>query len=191
MSSEVVLTTSMRLLSPRGASKRNGDVPLAASSDTAHLRLCEDNGREAVTTTPSRVEPGAFESLPKQADVVCDACPFCLDVCDNLMCATCAPKRHALGDRRHRFTKCEVRRHSTAQSCWLVAGSDVYDVTSFLPRHPAGTFSIVRHAGGQDCAEDLSFHSSRAQKLWAQHKIGRLVRCKSDKDRAEGGCLLM
>lgn len=191
MSSKVVLTATMRLLSPRDASKRNGDVPLVTSSDAAHLRLCEDNVREATTTTPSRAEPATFDHSPKQADPVCDACPFCLDVCDNLKCALCAPKRQAVGDRRHRFTKCEIRRHSTAQSCWLVAGSDVYDVTSFLPRHPAGTFSIVRHAGGQDCAEDLSFHSSRAQKLWARHKIGRLVRCKSDKVRAESGCLLM
>ena len=81
------------------------------------------------------------------------------------------------------FTLCEVRRHCTAESCWLVAGRDVYDVTEFLPRHPAGTFSIVRHSGGRDCSDDISFHSNKAAKLWDKHKIGRLTKCSSEGNR--------
>ena len=69
----------------------------------------------------------------------------------------------------------------------LVAGRDVFDVTSFLPRHPAGTRSIVRKAGGADCTEDLGFHSAKAQKLWMQHKIGRLEPCGAEKN-PENGC---
>ena len=80
------------------------------------------------------------------------------------------------------FSPCEVRRHASAESCWLVAGRDVFDVTSFLPRHPAGTRSIVRKAGGADCTEDLGFHSAKAQKLWMQHKIGRLEPCGAEKN---------
>ena len=38
----------------------------------------------------------------------------------------------------------------------------------------SGARSIVRKAGGADCTEDLGFHSAKAQKLWMQHKIGRL-----------------
>lgn len=106
----------------------------------------------------------------------CDACPYCDDVCGDVTCRRCAAKQ-----RTGRYTLCMVRRHCTAESCWLVAGSTVYDVTSFLPRHPAGTYSIVRHAGGMDCSEDLAYHSSKAQRLWARHKIGRLVRCPSER----------
>ncbi|KAJ8601318.1 hypothetical protein CTAYLR_007216 [Chrysophaeum taylorii] len=114
----------------------------------------------------------------EERSATCDACPFCDDVCGDPACAACAAKKTT---RRTRYTMCEVRRHTTVDSCWLVAGTTVYDVTSFLRRHPAGTMSIVRHAGGRDCAEDFSFHSAKAQKLWANHKIGRLVRCPSEK----------
>lgn len=164
-------------------------VPLVSSKDT--FALSEGTVSGALSNATTRVESQPEASALQAPDFVCDACPFCLDVCANPRCAACADKRQAAMDQRSGYTRCQVRRHNTAESCWLVAGSDVYDVTSFLPRHPAGTFSIVRHAGGQDCSEDLLFHSSKARKLWAQHKIGRLAPCKSDKDRGKGGCLIM
>ena len=119
---------------------------------------------------------------------VCDACPFCFDVCADPKCPGCAEKRRQPRPRLRTsdvYTACEVRRHCTAESCWLVAGRDVIDATKFLSRHPAGTKSIVRNSGGRDCTEDLGFHSAKAQKLWYQHKIGRLVPCPSEKSRED------
>ena len=49
------------------------------------------------------------------------------------------------------------------------------------------TRSIVRRAGGADCTEDLGFHSAKAQKLWMQHKIGRLEPCGQEKN-PDNGC---
>ena len=120
----------------------------------------------------------------------CDACPYCHDTCSDPDCPRCAvwrlrPRKMCRGCAV--FSPCEVRRHASAESCWLVAGRDVFDVTSFLPRHPAGTRSIVRRAGGADCTEDLGFHSAKAQKLWMQHKIGRLEECGAEKN-PETGC---
>mmetsp|Transcript_24833 Transcript_24833/g.76688 ORF Transcript_24833/g.76688 Transcript_24833/m.76688 type:complete len:192 (-) Transcript_24833:207-782(-) len=117
------------------------------------------------------------EKTPPAQKRVCDACPYCDDRCGDPACPACSGK-----PRRHPrcFTACEVRRHTTRDSCWICANKNVYDVTKFLPRHPAGTFSIVRHAGGSDCAEDLAFHSPKAQRLWGHHKIGRLVPCPSE-----------
>ena len=120
----------------------------------------------------------------------CDACPYCHDTCADPDCPRCAvwrlrPRKMCRGCAV--FSPCEVRRHASAESCWLVAGRDVFDVTSFLPRHPAGTRSIVRKAGGADCTEDLGFHSAKAQKLWMQHKIGRLEPCGAEKN-PENGC---
>ena len=51
------------------------------------------------------------------------------------------------GQRYRVFTAEEVRRHSTPDDCWLIAHGRVYDVTTFLQRHPAGDRSIMRHAG--------------------------------------------
>ena len=120
----------------------------------------------------------------------CDACPYCHDTCADPDCPRCAvwrlrPRKMCRGCAV--FSPCEVRRHASAESCWLVAGRDVFDVTSFLPRHPAGTRSIVRKAGGADCTEDLGFHSAKAQKLWMQHKIGRLEPCGAEKN-PDNGC---
>ena len=128
---------------------------------------------------------------------LCDACPFCFDCCADPRCARCAIWRHRPRPKGRRgedlFTLCEVRRHCTAESCWLVVGAGVYDVTAFLPRHPAGAQSILRNSGGRDCTEDMGFHSARAQKLWRQHRIGTLEPCGSEAKRADrdgSGCAI-
>ena len=47
----------------------------------------------------------------------------------------------------------------------------VYDVTTFLQRHPAGDRSIMRHAG-TDSTIDFDFHPMHAQKMWAPYLLG-------------------
>ena len=34
------------------------------------------------------------------------------------------------------FTKDDVSKHNTEKDCWLQVGHDVYDITSFVKRHP-------------------------------------------------------
>ena len=75
------------------------------------------------------------------------------------------------GKRWRVFTAEEVRRHNTPSDCWLIAHGRVYDVTSFLRRHPAGDQSILRHAG-TDSTIDFDFHPQHAQKMWAPYQIG-------------------
>lgn len=45
----------------------------------------------------------------------------------------------------------QVANHSTKESCWIVIDSQVYDVTSFLQRHPGGAAVILKQ-GGAVCA---------------------------------------
>jgi cytochrome b involved in lipid metabolism len=125
----------------------------------------------------------------------CDMCPFCDDVCQLPDCPTCTEKRCRLGDKpKNAWTKCEVRRHCTLASAWLVVGTDVIDCTPFLFKHPAGVKSILRKAGGADCTEDFNFHSNSARKLWKSFCIGTLVRCPGEKSSSEcgrGDCTIM
>ncbi|GAB5033923.1 cytochrome b5 [Nannochloropsis oceanica] len=81
------------------------------------------------------------------------------------------------------YSLCEIRRHRTLASCWLVAKGQVYDVTPYLSSHPAGAIAIARKAGGQDCSEDFEFHSGKAQKMWKKLRIGSVKACA-----AEGRC---
>ena len=80
------------------------------------------------------------------------------------------------------FTLEEVQQHNTAESCWIIANGRVYDVTSFLGKHPAGAQTILRR-GGMDCTEDWEFHSGGAQKIWKKLEIGKL-------DTAGGKCVI-
>ena len=68
----------------------------------------------------------------------------------------------------------EVAKHRDPEDCWLVAHGKVYNVTAFLPKHPAGEHAILRH-GGTDSTTDFDFHSSKAQRMWAPYHIGYLA----------------
>lgn len=78
------------------------------------------------------------------------------------------------------YSLCEIRRHRTLASCWLVAKGQVYDVTPYLSSHPAGAIAIARKAGGQDCSEDFEFHSGKAQKIWKKLRIGSVKACPAE-----------
>ena len=66
-----------------------------------------------------------------------------------------------------RFTFCQIRRHCTAESCWLVSHGKVYDVTKVVRSHPGGANSILRHAG-KESSDDFDFHSTSGRKMYAR-----------------------
>jgi L-lactate dehydrogenase (cytochrome) len=41
----------------------------------------------------------------------------------------------------------EVAKHNSKKSCWILLDSKVYDVTSFLSKHPGGAAIILKQAG--------------------------------------------
>jgi len=119
----------------------------------------------------------------------CDACPYCDDVCDIPACESCMNKSQHNEIRNDRFnvlcpenstkyTKCQVSRHNTSSSAWLVSGKFIYDATDYIKFHPGGAESILRRAGGtQDCFEDMEFHSKGASRILKKLKIGLLRPC--------------
>lgn len=143
---------------------------------------CEDCGF-ATTDAASDDDSSLIASSP------CEACPYCADKCRDDTCKLCVhksymeittptcvppPKSGALPT----FTICQVRRHCTETSAWIVAGKDIYDVTDYLDRHPGGRACIWRKAGGvRDCTDDFQFHSKAGRKTWNRYKVGTLVPC--------------
>jgi L-lactate dehydrogenase (cytochrome) len=53
----------------------------------------------------------------------------------------------------------EVTKHNNKKSCWIVLESNVYDVTSFLSKHPGGAAMILKQAGSVRVTGFLSGHS--------------------------------
>ncbi|XP_072290486.1 fatty acid 2-hydroxylase [Eucyclogobius newberryi] len=77
------------------------------------------------------------------------------------------------------FTEREVARHCTKDSCWVLLGTRVYDVTNFLRMHPGGEALIMRRSG-KDIRKEMEGpphrHSENARRWMEQYYIGELDR---------------
>lgn len=50
------------------------------------------------------------------------------------------------------FTISEVSKHNTPNDCWLIIEAKVYDVTSYIPRHPAPP-NLIADMCGKDAGD--------------------------------------
>uniref|UniRef100_A0A8C6UMS9 Fatty acid 2-hydroxylase n=1 Tax=Neogobius melanostomus TaxID=47308 RepID=A0A8C6UMS9_9GOBI len=77
------------------------------------------------------------------------------------------------------FTEREVARHCTKDSCWVLLGTRVYDVTNFLRMHPGGEALILRRSG-KDISREIEGpphrHSENARRWMEQYYIGEVDR---------------
>ncbi|XP_029697209.1 fatty acid 2-hydroxylase [Takifugu rubripes] len=81
------------------------------------------------------------------------------------------------------FTERDVACHCTKESCWVLLGTRVYDVTGFLRMHPGGEALILRRSGN-DVSRYLEGpphrHSENARRWMEQYYIGELERLSGD-----------
>uniref|UniRef100_H3CJN4 Fatty acid 2-hydroxylase n=1 Tax=Tetraodon nigroviridis TaxID=99883 RepID=H3CJN4_TETNG len=93
--------------------------------------------------------------------------------------------RMSLSTSTRVFTEREVACHCTKESCWVLMGTRVYDVTGFLRMHPGGEALILRRAGN-DVSRYLEGpphrHSENARRWMEQYYIGELERPSEDDD---------
>jgi len=77
------------------------------------------------------------------------------------------------------YSREEVQRHSSEDSCWVIHNNNVYDMTSFVVDHPGGEEYILDHAG-QDVTlimkDELShFHTEGAYEMMEEFLVGTLA----------------
>jgi hypothetical protein len=80
------------------------------------------------------------------------------------------------GSNSNEISLAEVRTHNLSSDCWTIVGENVYDVTSFVSRHPAGS-SAIKEMCGTNASEDyLGEHSGQQEpEMWLEKlKIGTL-----------------
>eukprot|EP00613_Pedinella_sp_CCMP2098_P009562 CAMPEP_0171667046 /NCGR_PEP_ID=MMETSP0990-20121206/48475_1 /TAXON_ID=483369 /ORGANISM="non described non described, Strain CCMP2098" /LENGTH=192 /DNA_ID=CAMNT_0012250699 /DNA_START=796 /DNA_END=1374 /DNA_ORIENTATION=+ len=171
--------------------------------------LCYDHTADAVVdyrmmkkTPLKQCHLDKLEDHEDAPGTLCDACPFCGDVCGCLDCPACqssTPPSPRSSSSGRTFTTCQVARHNMASSAWVVLekgdGAKVLDVSSYILDHPGGIRSILRRAGtGADCSVDLSFHSPAARKKWHAFTIGTLTTCpgkaKQGKKEEKQDCVI-
>jgi cytochrome b involved in lipid metabolism len=134
------------------------------------------------------------EYMTKPLHSACGACTSCSDTCGDSSCLECDRKITNMesvsttsggSDSVHYFTMCEIKRHQTKDSAWLVVGDDVYDATTYVNQHPGGETSILNKAGGAcDCTQDFHFHSKRGRAVWKKYHVGKVKRCPGHDGRA-------
>jgi len=112
-------------------------------------------------------------------EIPCDACSFCNDTCDNTSCQDCRFQcsNDSLLSKERFISMCELRRHDSINSAWLLIDKHVYDVTNYIENHPGGIKSILKFTGGaKNCKEDMGFHSKAANKMIKQYRIGKIAK---------------
>lgn len=155
------------------------------------------------------MSPSVLIASPLDELEECVACHYCSNTCDSVdSCVYCQKTRNALhlqysepgrswftdalsiicpnsdssnndNARTRTYTMCQLRRHNTPASAWILVGNTIYDATPYIQSHPGGMTAILRKSGGAaDCTDDLRFHSKRAQKEWRKFKVGILVPCQ-------------
>ncbi|KAI8920050.1 acyl-CoA dehydrogenase/oxidase [Powellomyces hirtus] len=74
------------------------------------------------------------------------------------------------------LSRSDVASHNTADSCWIIIDSNVYDVTNFLGLHPGGE-SIILNVAGKDATEQFyGLHRHEVMvKFGPRYIIGRIA----------------
>lgn len=72
------------------------------------------------------------------------------------------------------ITAGEVAMHNSGASCWATIGDNVYDLTSWIPKHPGGEQNILQLCGTDGTAKFERQHgrSSKVASVLAGFKIG-------------------
>ncbi|MFA6536721.1 MAG: cytochrome b5-like heme/steroid binding domain-containing protein [Candidatus Paceibacterota bacterium] len=74
------------------------------------------------------------------------------------------------------YTLAEVARHNSGASCWVAIAGGVYDVTSFIERHPGGSDAILSLCGvdGSSAFDNQHGGQSKPAEELVSFKIGVL-----------------
>jgi cytochrome b involved in lipid metabolism len=76
---------------------------------------------------------------------------------------TPAPSKAPVTASTVQLTAAEVAKHDSANDCWSIVKGKVYDLTSFVSRHPGGQDEIKDICGRDGSSSFLSQHSGDSQ----------------------------
>lgn len=65
----------------------------------------------------------------------------------------------------------EVMLHNNVNDCWIVLNGEIYDVTSFIGKHPGGAARLLEVAGRDATAKFLQVHSQEVLDRMKNHLI--------------------
>lgn len=77
------------------------------------------------------------------------------------------------------YSLLEVAKHATLEDCWMAVEGVVYDISDYVPRHPAPAEVLEPWCGreatrGMRTKGNNSDHSARAWRMLERYRIGDL-----------------
>lgn len=98
-----------------------------------------------------------------------------------LLASLCLPAA-AAGEARS-YSAEDVAKHASPKDCWVVIKNKVYDLTAYIPKHPAPEAAITKYCGknadtGWETKDKKRAHSRAAAKLLARYEVGELAGSK-------------
>lgn len=78
------------------------------------------------------------------------------------------------------YSSCELKRHRSLRSCWVIVDGAVYDVTDLLSVHPGGLQVLLQAAQqGEDCGAILDEHPPSARRILSNYRLGEYYECET------------
>ncbi|MBI4061103.1 MAG: cytochrome b5 domain-containing protein [Elusimicrobia bacterium] len=93
--------------------------------------------------------------------------------------ARLAPEPRPARDGERAVSARELARHASAADCWLAVSGGVYDVSAYVPLHPAPR-RVLTDWCGKEATEAFATkgagrpHGARARALLARYRLGKL-----------------
>ena len=72
-------------------------------------------------------------------------------------------------------SRIDLGMHNNSQSCWVGFQNKVYDVTSWLPRHPGSAQAILPYCGTAEEFEQAFIQKHGTKKVGLLMKVGVLI----------------
>ena len=74
------------------------------------------------------------------------------------------------------YTAAQVAQHKSSSNCWTIVGTGVYNLTSYVNRHPGGSWNITSLCGrnGTRAFQQMHGSSSSANSMLSSLRIGTL-----------------
>lgn len=79
------------------------------------------------------------------------------------------------------YTAADVAKHASRVSCWTIVGTGVYDITTFITRHPGGQAAVLALCGKNGTAMFRNQHGGAGTPtaVLAGYRIGKLKASRS------------
>jgi len=69
----------------------------------------------------------------------------------------------------------ELEKHNVRDDCWLAVRGKVYDVTSWVPKHPGGEDTVVLNGGRDATILFEAYHPTRVYAMLSKYYVGDIV----------------